>query len=227
MAKIKGTKKRRKAGPATQSSGAARDYLKEGIVVMNATQGMASDLELEYEKKYKKKRWSRVKRNVNVAGNDATPTISFKVNRGGQQKVYPIQGGYGYFIPSIRKAGNLAQVTALVERGLQSKEVNLIIEYLDLKILEIAKAASVSPSTVSRWQPETSIGIPGSSQFFKIDELIKKGVDLFGGLAEFKSWLTIPNIALGNELPSNLITSPIGIELLDEAIDALHFGNVM
>ena len=226
MAKIKEAKKRKKAGSATQSSGAARDYLKEGIVVMNAARGMVGDLELEYGKKYKKK-GRRVKRNVSMAGNDATPAISFKVNRGGKQKVYPVQGGYGYFIPSLRKAGNLAQVTALVERGLQSKDVNLIIEYLDLKILEIAKAASVSPSTVSRWQPETSIGIPGSSQFFKIDELIKKGVDLFGGLAEFKSWLTMPNIALGNELPSTLITSPIGIALLDEAIDALHFGNVM
>ena len=110
MAKIKEAKKRKKAGSATQSSGAARDYLKEGIVVMNAARGMVGDLELEYGKKYKKK-GRRVKRNVSMAGNDATPTISFKVNRGGKQKVYPIQGGYGYFIPSLRKAGNLAQAT--------------------------------------------------------------------------------------------------------------------
>ncbi len=154
-------------------------------------------------------------------------SISFRVSRAGKEKVYSIQSGYGYFIPSLRSAGNLVEVAELVESGIQSKDIKSIIEYLNLKIPEIAKAAAVSPSTVSRWQPETLIGAPGSGQFFKIDELIKKGVDLFGGLEEFRGWLNMPNIAIGNQVPANLVTSLIGIELLDEAIDALHYGNVM
>lgn len=151
----------------------------------------------------------------------------FTVTIGGHEQSYSIDAGYGYFIPSFRKAENLVQVSEYVEKGLSSKDIESIIEYLGFKVPEIAKAAAVSPSTVSRWEPETSIGVPGSMQFFRIDEVIRKGVTLFGGEQEFKSWLDSPNLALGNAVPAKLIISLIGIELVDEALDALHYGNVM
>jgi putative toxin-antitoxin system antitoxin component (TIGR02293 family) len=155
------------------------------------------------------------------------PSRYFIVSRAGSQKRYAIQGGFGYFIRSLKRASNLVQVGELLEAGLPSKEVEPIIRYLDLKIPEIARAAAVSSSTVSRWKANTSIGIPGSNQFFRIDEVIRKGVDLFGGLEEFKGWLHSPNLALGNNIPAKLITSEIGVEMVDEALDALHYGNVM
>jgi putative toxin-antitoxin system antitoxin component (TIGR02293 family) len=151
----------------------------------------------------------------------------FIVERGGRQKRYAMHGSFGYFIASLRRASNLVQVGELIEAGLPSKEVEPIIKYLDLKVPEIAKAAAVSPSTVSRWREDTSIGSSGSNQFFRIDEVIRKGVDLFGGLEGFKGWLQSPNLALGNQIPSKLITSQIGVEMVDEALDALHYGNVM
>lgn len=154
-------------------------------------------------------------------------TTYFKVTRAGRQKSYTVQARYGYFIPSLRKAENLAQINEIVEAGIPSREVRSIIEFLDLKVPDIAKAAAVSPSTVSRWQADTSIGVPGSNQFFRIDEVIRKGVDLFGGLEEFKAWLRSPNVALGNNIPAKLITSHIGVEMVDEALDALHYGNLM
>lgn len=152
---------------------------------------------------------------------------SFKVTREGKQKDYTILTGYGYFIPSFKKANNLVQVSELVENGIRLKEVEPIIQYLDLKVPEIAKAAAVSPSTVSRWKADSSIGISGSNQFFRIDQVIRKGVDLFGGPEEFKGWLHSPNLALGNNVPAKLITSSIGVDIVDEALDALHYGNVM
>lgn len=153
--------------------------------------------------------------------------VSFRVTRGGKHREYAIHSGYGYFIPALRKAENMVQIAALVEQGIPSKEIQPLINYLELKVPDIAKAAAVSTSTVSRWEPDTSIGVPGSGQFFRMDEIVRKGVDLFGGPDEFKGWLNLPNLALGNEIPAHLITSLIGVELVDEALDALHYGNVM
>lgn len=152
---------------------------------------------------------------------------SFKVTRAGRQKRYQLRSGYGYFIPSVRKAETLTQVGELVEAGIPSKQITPLVEYLGMKVPDIARAASVSTSTVSRWTADTSIGKPGSNQFFRIDEIIRKGVELFGGLDELRVWLLSPNLALGNQTPAKLLTSQIGVELVDEALEALHYGNVM
>ncbi len=161
------------------------------------------------------------------AASSVSNTRSFRVSRGGTHKDYEIRTGYGYFIPSFKNASNIIQVSEVVERGLPSREISSIVHFLDFRISEIAKATSVSPSTVSRWEPDTAIGVPGSHQFFKIDQLIRKGVDLFGGLEEFRGWLQSPNMALGNSIPSKLLTSMIGLELVDECLEALQYGNVM
>lgn len=153
--------------------------------------------------------------------------VVFKISRGGRQREYNIKPGFGYFIISFRKATNIKQISAVVDTGIPKKEIEPVVDYLGFKVPEIAKAAAVSASTVSRWEPETSIGVAGTNQFFKIDEIIKKGVELFGGPAEFKTWLDSPNIALGNQVPAQILTSQIGVGLVDEALDALHFGTVM
>ena len=106
-------------------------------------------------------------KNVTEAG----PARIFKVTRGGKQKNYEVTPRFGYFIRSLKGTENLSQVNALVENGIASKEIQPIIEYLELKVPDIAKAAAVSPSTVSRWKADTSIGVAGSNQFFRIDEV--------------------------------------------------------
>jgi len=152
---------------------------------------------------------------------------SFQVSRAGQDKSYIIPVGFGFFISVFKKANSLQEVKEVLETNLKSEDIAPIIDFLDLKISDIAKAASVSASTVSRWESSSPIGGPGSFQFFKMDEVIKKGVDLFGSKDHLKQWLENPNIALGNEPPIHLMTSLIGLEMVDEALDALHFGNVL
>ncbi|MCH6236399.1 antitoxin Xre/MbcA/ParS toxin-binding domain-containing protein [Cognataquiflexum rubidum] len=152
---------------------------------------------------------------------------TFKVSRSGQVKSYEVPSGYGFFVPAFTKAKGMDEVGELLDKNLLSEDILPIIDFLGFKIQDIAKAASVSPSTVSRWDNKSPIGTPGSYQFFKIDEVIKKGVDLFGNTTYLKQWLDSPNMALGNEAPIKNLTSMIGLELVDEALDALHFGNVM
>lgn len=152
---------------------------------------------------------------------------TFIVHRGGKKTDYSVQSGYGHFLKSLKSSNSLVEVGALLDRNLTFAEITDIIEYMEMKMVDVAKSASVSPSTVSRWTADTPIGTPGSYQFFKMDEAIKKGVEYFGNPTRLKSWLTSPNLALGQVRPADLMVSMTGIELVHEAIDALHFGNVL
>src|SRR5689334_3152258 len=108
--------------------------------------------------------------------------IEMEVVRNGKKSVVSVKTGYGYMVPSFTKAGSLVEITTLVENenGIPSSEIEFLVDYLELNVPEIAKAADVSTSTVSRWKTNSRIGKSGATQFFKIDEVVKKGVDVFG-----------------------------------------------
>jgi putative toxin-antitoxin system antitoxin component (TIGR02293 family) len=155
--------------------------------------------------------------------------VEMEVIRNGKKYVVSVKTGYGYMVPSFTKAGSLVEISTLVENenGIPSSEIAFLVDYLDLNVPEIAKAADVSTSTVSRWKTTSHIGKSGAAQFFKMDEVVKKGVDVFGNLTDFKRWLDSPNMALGNVTPKSLITSPIGVDRVDASLDALNYGNVI
>lgn len=155
--------------------------------------------------------------------------IEMEVIRNGKKSVVSVKTGYGYMVPSFTKAGSLVEISTLVENenGIPSSEIEFLVDYLELNVPEIAKAADVSTSTVSRWKTNSRIGKSGAAQFFKIDEVVKKGVDVFGNLTDFKRWLNSPNMALGNVTPISLITSPIGVDRVDASLDALIYGDVL
>ncbi len=152
---------------------------------------------------------------------------TFVVKKGDQQVSYEVKNGFGYYLDAFKGAKSMQEVGQKLEENLTFAEISPILAFLNLKMVELAKAVTVSPSTVSRWSSGSKIGTPGSYQFFKIDEAIKKGMEVFGKEANLKSWLNTPNLALGHIKPRDLMLSMTGVELVHEAIDALHFGNVL
>jgi putative toxin-antitoxin system antitoxin component (TIGR02293 family) len=152
---------------------------------------------------------------------------TFVVRRGDDRVSYEVKRGYGYFLVSLRDVHSMFDVAAHLEKNLTFAEISPIVDFLELKMVDVAKAAAVSPSTVSRWSAASLIGTPGSYQFFKIDEAIRKGMEVFGQQSHFKSWLHTPNLSLGQSKPVDLMLSMAGIELVHEAVDALHYGNFL
>lgn len=58
-------------------------------------------------------------------------------------------------------------------------------------------------------------------------ELTKDGIELFGSEEQFKQWLTIPNMALGDKKPGDLMRSKSGREKIQNALDALNYGTML
>ncbi|CAN5439646.1 hypothetical protein BH09BAC3_BH09BAC3_36100 [soil metagenome] len=134
---------------------------------------------------------------------------------------------FGFFIKEASHARNLHDLNKIIGRGLPYRSVRHLMEFLDLTTREIADLTGVSQRTISRWDDESLIGPLPSKNLIKVDSVVHSGIEVFGSEASFKSWLEQPNTALGDDKPVDLLTTPYGAELVEDAIEALKYGNVM
>jgi putative toxin-antitoxin system antitoxin component (TIGR02293 family) len=158
-----------------------------------------------------------------------SPKAVFTINFGeGKIKELEIESGYGFQIREARKARNLMDLNRIIgENGFPFKAVRPLVKYLDLTNDSIAVLTGVSSRTISRWDDDTTIGVMASKTLVEVDKLARKGVGVFGDHASFIEWLHQPNTALGDSSPLKMLSTPYGVEMVEDALEALEFGNVM
>ena len=119
---------------------------------------------------------------------------------------------------------------ATPEGVLSYDEVRPVFTFLGYSQKEVAEALDLNASTLSRWKKNEQnepLGKLRSKFVSDIDEVIAKGVKLFGSEENFKAWLNTPNYALGDVKPLELLKNPYDIEIVDNAIEAMSWGNLM
>lgn len=121
-------------------------------------------------------------------------------------------------------------VVATAQGVLSYSEVQPVFHFLGYSQKEDAEALDLNASTLSRWkktEKNEPLGKLQSKFISDIDEVIAKGVKLFGTEEDFKVWLNTPNYALGDVKPIELLKNPYEIEIVDNAIEAMSWGNLM
>ena len=131
-----------------------------------------------------------------------------------------------HFLHTEDKAGS--DNSSEAETVLAFGQIKPMIKYLGYSQQEVANILEVDPSTLSRWKKEDKpIGKLRSKTMYDIDHIITKGIRIFGSEENFKEWLYTTNYALGDKKPVELLKDPYGIEMVDSAIEAMSWGNVM
>ena len=65
-----------------------------------------------------------------------------------------------------------------------------------------------------------------SEKLLKSFALFDKGVNVFGSAKSFHQWLAMPAYGLGNQLPFDLMDTITGINLIEEELIRLEFGDL-
>lgn len=111
---------------------------------------------------------------------------------------------------------------------LNYSEVEPMLDFLEFNQKDAAIFLEVDPGTISRWKRnKNDIGKLRTRNLMNVDEIIAKGVRIFGNELLFKNWLQASNDALGNVKPVELLKDPYGVSQVEEAIDALSWGNYL
>ncbi|MGB7394733.1 MAG: antitoxin Xre/MbcA/ParS toxin-binding domain-containing protein [Pricia sp.] len=133
----------------------------------------------------------------------------------------PVSGDNFYFLKNILK-----DKTAVPT--LFYKDIVALIDFLGFRQKDLADFLHVDASTITRWKKsQTEIGILRAKIILDIDEIIAKGVRIFGNEADFLDWLATENYALGDRRPLDMLKDPYGTETVDEALEAISWGIYM
>ncbi|MDB4902615.1 MAG: hypothetical protein JWQ63_1896 [Mucilaginibacter sp.] len=65
-----------------------------------------------------------------------------------------------------------------------------------------------------------------SEKLLKSFALFDKGVEIFGSAKNFHQWLGTPAYGLGNQLPFDLMDTITGIQLIEEELIRIEFGDL-
>jgi len=92
-------------------------------------------------------------------------------------------------------------------------------KFLAEKVLEI------SPKTLYSYRHSNKIlPIRINEQILKLEELYKKGIELFENSDRFNQWMKSESYGLGNVKPIEMINSITGIDLIYEELIRIEFG---
>ena len=107
-------------------------------------------------------------------------------------------------------------------------ETGQFFDFLDFTTNDIAEVMEVDPSTLFRWKKEDrKLSKSLTKNLLEMDQIIAKGIRIFGSEELLSQWLHTPNSALGNQKPVQLLKNPYQIASVDQALEAISWGNIL
>ena len=112
----------------------------------------------------------------------------------------------------------------LGSQGITKDAVSHLAKYLSLSWRQMAALLPVTERTLQRYSSKQHLNTIVSEQVLHIAEVVAKGTEVFGNKDRFIAWMTLPNTALSDNTPLNLLGSRFGTEMVLDELGRLEHG---
>lgn len=170
------------------------------------------------------------KREINILSMDGEKVETISIDQPYTYFIHREHREYieGLVVARLKEPAEIFLASGSNDEALSFKAVTPMFDYLGYNQKEVAEVLDINASTLSRWKnnkKEEPLGKLQSKVVLEIDEVIAKGVKFFGSEEKLKIWLNNPNYALGDVKPLELLKDPYGIEIVENAIEGMSWGN--
>lgn len=154
-----------------------------------------------------------------------THTWKISFGEGSAETVQTGDDSYYFF----REAVSLvSEPAAVYELAVPFHDTGRLFDFLHFTQHDVSEALEVDPSTLSRWRKEDKkLTRVLTKNILDIDQVIAKGIRIFGSEEQLSKWFQVENASLSNQKPAALMKSPYGIARVDEAMEAMSWGAVL
>lgn len=154
-------------------------------------------------------------------------THTWKISFGdaGAEVIQTGKDSYYFFQESISAVSEPVEV---YEIAVSFHDAGALFSYLDYSQQDISQMLEVDPSTLSRWRKEDrKLTKILTKSILEMDQVIAKGIRIFGSEELLSQWLHTSNSSLGGQKPASLMKSPYGTDRVNEAMEAMSWGSIL
>ena len=118
----------------------------------------------------------------------------------------------------------------LLQNGLPGYALKHLVDYVGILRAQhngaMEKAVGISIRTYQRRMEalDKPLSPEQSGRTWKFAELLGRATELFGSQAEAEEWLDRPAMALENRKPIDLLSTPAGVESVENHLTRLEYG---
>ena len=113
----------------------------------------------------------------------------------------------------------------LANKKIAAQTIDNFRKRFNLSINEVAEMLNTSEASIYRWiKVNKKLDRNIAVQLFELTHLFLYGIEVFENETNFFKWLNLPNTALGELLPINLISIPGGIEKVKTILGRIEYG---
>ena len=117
----------------------------------------------------------------------------------------------------------------LLQEGLPGHALKHLVsnvDFLRARSESLEKAVGISLRTYQRRKdaPDKPLSPEQSGRAWKFAEILGRAIELFGTQAEAEQWLEQPAMALDQRRPIDLLSTPAGVEAVEDHLTRLEYG---
>jgi putative toxin-antitoxin system antitoxin component (TIGR02293 family) len=118
----------------------------------------------------------------------------------------------------------------LLQEGLPGHALKHLVNYVAMLRAphhgSLEKAVGISLRTYQRRKdaPDKPLSPEQSGRTWKFAEIFGRAIELFGSPAEAEEWLERPAMALEQRKPIDLLSTPAGVESVEDHLTRLEYG---
>ena len=128
-------------------------------------------------------------------------------------------------ILGLRKSvHSLLDLIDLAQKGIKKSAIRHLANYFSISMLQMVSLLPISMRTIQRYPPDYLLNQEVSEQILSLAKIAAKGTDTFKDKEKFLLWIHQPSVALGNNIPFNLLRSRIGTEMVLEELGRIEYG---
>jgi putative toxin-antitoxin system antitoxin component (TIGR02293 family) len=134
-----------------------------------------------------------------------------------------------FFIPdkySNKKAECTERMGVIncLRQGFPYEAVNFVLENTCVSRKDLSNILHISTRQLNRYHEDDRLSAEQSNFLYELSLLYVRGEDVFGDRPTFENWLQRPQMALGMEIPLQLLDTSEGFRMVNDLLSQIEYG---